>query len=38
MNSSAASAPIFQKVMSQVLKKNRVIPSGSAAPALPGTW
>jgi cell division protein FtsI (penicillin-binding protein 3) len=38
MNSSAASAPIFQKVMSQVLKKNRVVPSGSVAPELSGTW
>jgi cell division protein FtsI (penicillin-binding protein 3) len=38
MNSSAASAPIFQKVMSQVLKKYRAVPSGTAAPVLPATW
>jgi len=38
MNSSAASAPIFQEVMSQVLKKYRAVPSGATAPDLPGTW
>ncbi|MFF2369011.1 peptidoglycan D,D-transpeptidase FtsI family protein [Agromyces sp. NPDC058110] len=38
MNSSAASAPVFQQVMSQVLKKYRTIPSGAAAPDLPATW
>lgn len=38
LNSSAASAPVFQQVMSQVLKQNRVIPSGSGAPDLPATW
>ncbi len=38
MNSSAASAPIFQEVMSQVLKKYRVVPSGAPAPVLPTTW
>ncbi|TFD33476.1 penicillin-binding protein 2 [Cryobacterium cryoconiti] len=38
LNSSAASAPIFQEVMSQVLKKYRAVPSGATAPALPGTW
>ncbi len=38
MNSSAASAPIFQKVMSQVLKKYRAVPSGAPAPALPANW
>ena len=38
LNSSAASAPIFQEVMSQVLKKYRAVPSGAPAPALPGTW
>ena len=38
MNSSAASAPIFQEVMSQVLKKYRAVPSGAAAPDLSGTW
>ncbi|WP_353827940.1 peptidoglycan D,D-transpeptidase FtsI family protein [Agromyces sp. SYSU T0242] len=38
MNSSAASAPVFQQVMSQVLKKYRTIPSGAPAPELPATW
>lgn len=38
MNSSAASAPVFQQVMSQVLKKYRTIPSGAPAPDLPATW
>jgi cell division protein FtsI (penicillin-binding protein 3) len=38
MNSSAASAPVFQQVMSQVLKKYRTVPSGAAAPELPPTW
>ncbi|MGO4783046.1 peptidoglycan D,D-transpeptidase FtsI family protein [Cryobacterium sp. W22_MBD10_FK3] len=38
MNSSAASAPIFQEVMSQVLKKYRAVPSGAAAPDLSGSW
>jgi cell division protein FtsI (penicillin-binding protein 3) len=38
LNSSAASAPIFQKVMSQVLKKYRAVPSGEPAPALPANW
>ena len=38
MNSSAAPAPIFQEVMSQVLKKYRAVPSGAAAPDLPATW
>lgn len=38
LNSSAASAPVFQEVMSQVLKKYRAVPSGATAPALPGTW
>jgi cell division protein FtsI (penicillin-binding protein 3) len=38
MNSSAASAPVFQQVMSQVLKKYRTIPSGAPAPELPANW
>ena len=38
MNSSAASAPVFQQVMSQVLKKFRTVPSGAPAPELPATW
>ncbi|KFF60319.1 hypothetical protein JF66_05090 [Cryobacterium sp. MLB-32] len=35
MNTSAAPAPIFQEVMSQVLKKYRAVPSGDPAPVLP---
>lgn len=38
LNTSAASAPVFQKVMSQVLKKYRAVPSGAPAPDLPATW
>ncbi|WP_394552151.1 peptidoglycan D,D-transpeptidase FtsI family protein [Agromyces sp. MMS24-JH15] len=38
MNSSAASAPVFRDVMSQVLKQFRTIPSGAPAPELPATW
>ncbi|TFB52073.1 penicillin-binding protein 2 [Cryobacterium tagatosivorans] len=38
MNTSAASAPIFQKVMSQALKKYRAVPSGTPAPDLPANW
>ena len=38
MNTSAASAPIFQKVMSQALKKYRAVPSGAPAPVLPANW
>ena len=35
LNTSAAPAPIFQEVMSQVLKKYRAVPSGEPAPDLP---
>jgi len=35
LNTSAAPAPIFQEVMSQVLKKFRAVPSGEPAPDLP---
>ncbi|MWB98653.1 peptidoglycan D,D-transpeptidase FtsI family protein [Agromyces seonyuensis] len=38
MNSSAAAAPVFQQIMSQVLMANRVVPSGTSAPELPATW
>ncbi len=38
MNTSAAPAPVFQQVMSQVLKKYRVVPSGAPAPELPANW
>ncbi|MFC6355848.1 peptidoglycan D,D-transpeptidase FtsI family protein [Luethyella okanaganae] len=37
-NSSAASAPVFQEIMSQVLKKYRAVPSGAPAPDLPASW
>ncbi|WP_159600245.1 peptidoglycan D,D-transpeptidase FtsI family protein [Agromyces humi] len=37
-NTSAAAAPIFQQVMSQVLKDNRVVPSGAPAPEIPARW
>ncbi|MFD1713234.1 peptidoglycan D,D-transpeptidase FtsI family protein [Amnibacterium flavum] len=35
MNTSAATAPIFRDVMTQVLKDHRVVPSGSLSPDLP---
>ncbi|WP_104082044.1 penicillin-binding protein 2 [Cryobacterium sp. Y11] len=38
LNTSAAPAPVFQEVMSQVLKKYRAVPSGASAPDLPSTW
>ncbi|MET1019456.1 MAG: penicillin-binding protein 2 [Microterricola sp.] len=38
MNTSAAPAPVFQQIMSQVLKKYRVVPSGAPAPELPANW
>lgn len=38
MNTSAAPAPVFQKVMSQALKKYRAVPSGTPAPDLPANW
>lgn len=34
MNTSAATAPIFREVMTQVLKSFRVVPSGSSSPDL----
>jgi cell division protein FtsI (penicillin-binding protein 3) len=34
MNTSAASAPIFRDVMTQVLKDHGVVPSGSTSPDL----
>ncbi len=33
-----AAAPVFQKIMSQVLKENRVLPSTEPAPDLPTTY
>jgi cell division protein FtsI (penicillin-binding protein 3) len=38
LNTSAAPAPVFQEIMSQVLKKYRAVPSGASAPDLPSTW
>ncbi|MGV1035213.1 MAG: peptidoglycan D,D-transpeptidase FtsI family protein [Microbacteriaceae bacterium] len=38
LNSSAASAPVFQQIMSEVLKENRVVPSGTETPDIPTTW
>lgn len=38
LNSSAASAPVFQQVMSEVLKANRVVPSGSETPDIATSW
>jgi cell division protein FtsI (penicillin-binding protein 3) len=38
MNSSAAPAPIFRDVMSEVLGKYRAVPSGAPAPELPADW
>lgn len=35
MNTSGATAPIFRDVMTQVLKANRVVPSGSSSPDIP---
>jgi len=35
VKSSAATAPAFQKALTQVLKSNRVIPSGTTTPELP---
>ena len=38
MKSSAAAAPTFRKIMSQVLKTYRVPPSTKPAPGFPTTW
>ncbi|WP_290807610.1 penicillin-binding protein 2 [Herbiconiux sp.] len=38
IESALAAAPVFQKVMSQVLKENRVLPSTEPAPDLPTTY
>jgi len=38
MNTSGATAPIFREVMTQVLKDNAVVPSGSSSPDLPATY
>ena len=38
MKTSAAAAPTFQEIMTQVLKKYRVVPSNEPAPSIPLTW
>jgi cell division protein FtsI (penicillin-binding protein 3) len=38
IDSALAAAPVFQKIMSQVLKQNRVLPSTTPAPDLPTTY
>lgn len=38
IRTSAAAAPTFQKIMTQVLKTYRVEPSTQPAPSLPTTW
>ncbi|PJJ55098.1 peptidoglycan D,D-transpeptidase FtsI family protein [Compostimonas suwonensis] len=38
ITSSAASAPVFQEIMTQVLKTYRVKPSTEPSPNLPTTW
>ena len=38
IESALAAAPVFQKIMSQVLKQNRVLPSTVPAPDMPTTY
>ncbi|WP_291052066.1 penicillin-binding protein 2 [Herbiconiux sp.] len=38
IESALAAAPVFQKIMSQVLKQNRVLPSTEPGPDLPTTY
>lgn len=38
LNSSLATAPIWQKVMARALQTGGVVPSGSTSPDLPATW
>jgi cell division protein FtsI (penicillin-binding protein 3) len=38
IKTSAAAAPTFQEIMTQVLKKYRVVPSNEPAPSIPLTW
>jgi cell division protein FtsI (penicillin-binding protein 3) len=38
LNSSLASAPIWQKVMARALQTGGVVPSGTTSPHLPATW
>lgn len=38
IKTSGAAAPTFQKIMTQVLKKYRVVPSSTPAPPIPLTW
>jgi cell division protein FtsI (penicillin-binding protein 3) len=38
IKTSGAAAPTFTEIMTQVLKKYRVVPSGTPAPSIPLTW
>jgi len=38
MNTSQATAPVFQKVMSRALQAGGVVPSGRSSPDLPAGW
>ena len=38
MNTSQATAPVFQKVMARALQAGGVVPSGSTSPDLPASW
>jgi cell division protein FtsI (penicillin-binding protein 3) len=38
IKTSGAAAPTFQQIMTQVLKKYRVVPSSTPAPDIPLTW
>jgi cell division protein FtsI (penicillin-binding protein 3) len=38
MNTSQATAPIWQKVMARALQAGGVVPSGSTSPDLPASW
>jgi cell division protein FtsI (penicillin-binding protein 3) len=38
IKTSGAAAPTFQEIMTQVLKKYRVVPSNTPAPSIPLTW
>lgn len=38
LNSSAASAPVFQQVMSEALKIGKIVPSGAPTPNLATSW
>ena len=38
MNTTQATAPVFQKVMARVLQEHGVVPSGSRSPHLPENY